>query len=238
MRTVTIPSVDVAEEICRIEHSPGSHVRFLVGKGQEIAGKFVFDMPQQFHVFDIRDGLYAEFIAAHPNFTSDDLWAYVDLFRSGSAFQRPSANYDWNGESWTPNIIRAVATAKANIAAKLEQLKSAPILYGGRMIDVDMESRENIQGKLNSILCAEALNGTVTECIWRDTANNTITFESLEAYKSWLQGLVLAVAERTTALYQASWAHKAAIDNLAAGEDPASVVAAIEGYDVGTNWPA
>jgi hypothetical protein len=107
MRTQTIPEQVVNEDIISFEHIVNSYVRFLVGKGEIVDGKFQPFPSQTYDSFVICDtpGLtaadgtviredrfdYTELMSANPSwaphkpagvFRQDDLWHFVDLIRS------------------------------------------------------------------------------------------------------------------------------------------------------------
>ncbi len=99
-RTVTIPATEVTEELNGISHYPGELIHFQVGRGRVINGQFAFDVPQQFEQLRITEGLYQDFIAAHPTgFVPDDLWDYVDILRSGADSTRPSPYHTWDRDA-------------------------------------------------------------------------------------------------------------------------------------------
>lgn len=101
MRTLTIPSQTVTEAIQTVEHYIGAFVRILVGVGSEVDGQFVFVIPQQYdtviieNITEIANSMtgeiirpaitdYSDLMAQYPdgNFSTNDLWPYIDLIRS------------------------------------------------------------------------------------------------------------------------------------------------------------
>ena len=101
MRTVTIPSQTVVEAIQTVEHFINAYVRILVGIGSEVDGQFVFVIPQQYdtviieNISEIVNSItgevvrpaitdYADLIAQYPdgNFSTNDLWPYIDRVRA------------------------------------------------------------------------------------------------------------------------------------------------------------
>jgi len=91
MRTITIPTASVTEDINSIEENPGIFVRFLVGKKLE-NGNWVLN--QHFETFVIMgqdyidlNGPPLDWCPDKPTGTyrNDDLWHYVDLQRNTNA---------------------------------------------------------------------------------------------------------------------------------------------------------
>jgi len=87
MRTITIPTSSVTEDINSIEENPGTFVRFLVGKKQE-NGNWVLN--QQFETFVVMGQDYIDLngppLSWCPDkptgtYRNEDLWHYVDLQR-------------------------------------------------------------------------------------------------------------------------------------------------------------
>ena len=87
MRTVTIPSATVIEDINSLEENPGNFVRFLVGKRLE-NGNWVLN--QQFETFVVSGQDYIDLngppLSWCPDkptgtYRNEDLWHYVDLQR-------------------------------------------------------------------------------------------------------------------------------------------------------------
>jgi hypothetical protein len=87
MRTVVIPEQTVLEDIGVIDESPGSQVRFTVGK-KEANGNWI--VPQEFQIFVVAGEQYVE-LNGPPldwcpdkpvgTYRNEDLWHYVDMAR-------------------------------------------------------------------------------------------------------------------------------------------------------------
>jgi hypothetical protein len=87
MRTVVIPEQTVLEDIGVIDESPGSQVRFTVGK-KEANGNWI--VPQEFQIFVVAGEQYIE-LNGPPldwcpdkpvgTYRNEDLWHYVDMAR-------------------------------------------------------------------------------------------------------------------------------------------------------------
>jgi hypothetical protein len=101
MRTVTIPTQTVIESIQSYNYQVGSYVYVVIGVGKMVDGAFVFDVPQQFDSVYIIDSPavvdpvtqqqmkaattdFTELMAQYPegNFSTDDLWPYIDQVRA------------------------------------------------------------------------------------------------------------------------------------------------------------
>ena len=112
-----------------------------------------------------------------------------------------------------------------------DSLESSPITYDAKLLDADAEAIKNINGKLQELQAKETLNLPIdaNSLFWRDADNVIHTWTDATAYKAWLQGLVIAIAERTSSLYQIAWQKKAEIDALTTIEE-------LLAYDVEAGW--
>lgn len=101
MRTVTLPSQTITENIQSIEYQINAYVQVVVGVGSEENGRFKYVVPQQFDVIRIMDSPevldpqtqevvrpaitdFSDLMTEYPNgsFTADDLWPYIDKVRA------------------------------------------------------------------------------------------------------------------------------------------------------------
>lgn len=122
------------------------------------------------------------------------------------------------------NVLREIDKYRINLSIQ-------PIAYTNKAIDTDSTAQDNIKGKLQEIFAREAI-GTplpVESCFWKDADNIVHTFPDQATYKTWLQGLVIEISSRNTALYASAWTKKAEVDALTDVND-------ILNYDVGTGW--
>ena len=144
---------------------------------------------------------------------------------------RPSDNYEWDSatNSWIGNLEKAKQMKKLQIEAKREELIYSNILYEGHIFQADEYSVKNIQKKLDEISAAEALNVSVSPMLWRDFENNNYYWTDLAIYKTWLNGFIVTIADRTTSLIIASFTHKDAVELL-------ETVEAVEAYNHTINW--
>lgn len=203
-RQVTIPETIVIEEIGNAAHYTNDSVHFTVGKGTIKDGKFEFTVPQNFDQFVLRDTLYNDLISTYgQGFSNEDLWNYVDIIRSGATDTRPSPNWDWDQANtmWVQNKPRARASKKAEIEKNMFAATLSPISYDNKLLDADALAVSRIHGKLAELSAAEALGATPSPMMWRDANNINHTWPTLADYKVWLQGLVLAISARATAVF-------------------------------------
>ena len=101
MRTLTIPTQTVVENIQSYTYNAGSSVGVMVGVGMEKENGFYFVVPQQFDFILIIDKAavldpqtnevlapaitdFSDLMAEYPDgaFSANDLWPYIDLIRS------------------------------------------------------------------------------------------------------------------------------------------------------------
>jgi hypothetical protein len=145
--------------------------------------------------------------------------------------ERPDDDSDWDEatKKWKFNKQEARQKLKKKVERERELRDGMDISYDGKNIQADAEARANIHGKLAEIVAAQAFGQTISPLIWRDSDNIDHAWTDMLIYKAWLQGLVMAIAARSTALYQASWVHKAAIAAL-------DTVSEIKNYDITIGW--
>lgn len=144
---------------------------------------------------------------------------------------QPSQNYTWDNSTkeWIPDIVKAKQLKRSAVDARLEELVYSNITYDGHIFQVDEYSVKNIQKKLDELRSAEALNITPSPLLWRDLDNNNYYWTDLGEFKLWLNGFVVTIAARTTALIIASFTHKDTITAL-------TTIAEVESYDTTINW--
>jgi hypothetical protein len=134
--------------------------------------------------------------------------------------------FDWSTKTWGADL-EAIRTAKRGaIEAQRELQIYAPlIVYDSINLDADARSQRNITEKLNDIALREQESDPMPAemLMWRDADNVDHTFETQAAYRSWLNGLAIALGLRGTQAYAWSWAKKAALDAL--GNDVEALLA-------------
>lgn len=138
---------------------------------------------------------------------------------------------DWDeiNKIWKFNKQAAKQKLKNKVEDERIKRDKKDIVYDSKNIQADDEARANIHGKLAEIVAAQALGITTSPLIWRDSDNITHTWTDMIEYKLWLQGLVMIIAARGTALYQSMWTHKANISALNTKEE-------IKNYDTTIGW--
>lgn len=86
-RTRVKPLIQVEEEIQSYTHYLNDCVHVIVGTGVEVNGTFIFDIPQQYHSYEIRGREYKALISHKPSwapnkpkdtFRKEDLWTVID----------------------------------------------------------------------------------------------------------------------------------------------------------------
>lgn len=129
----------------------------------------------------------------------------------------------WETLTWQGDVASAIAARKVEIERERERRNTLPIEYAGAAFDADALSQRNVSAWQTQIA-----NGLAVPpgFVWRDADNIDHAADA-----AWINGLGAAMTERGTALYVASWAHKAAIAALPS-------VAAVIAYDVDSGWPA
>jgi hypothetical protein len=134
--------------------------------------------------------------------------------------------FDWPTKAWVADLAAIRAAQRKAIEAQREALIYAPaIVYDGANLDADATSQRNITEKLNDIARREQESDPMPApmLMWRDADNVDHTFADQAAYRSWLNGLAIALGLRGTQAYAWSWAKKAALEAL--GDDVAALLA-------------
>lgn len=138
----------------------------------------------------------------------------------------PFHGFDWTSKAWVADLA-AIRTAKRSaIEAQREARIYAPVIvYDGANLDADATSQRNITEKLNDIARREQQSDPMPAqmLMWRDADNVDHTFADQAAYRSWLNGLAIALGLRGTQAYAWSWAKKAALEAL--GDDVEGLLA-------------
>lgn len=101
MRTITVPEQTITEQIQSVQYQINAYVDILIGVGSIVDGEFSFSIPQQFDVIRIIDSSevidpvteqvmkpaitdFTDLINQYPdgNFSTNDLWPYIDKIRA------------------------------------------------------------------------------------------------------------------------------------------------------------
>jgi hypothetical protein len=145
--------------------------------------------------------------------------------------EKPSGDHEWNEttKQWDFDKTKIKLRLYRHVDRERIKRDNLDIIYDGKNLQADDEARANIHGKIAEIVAAESISTTISPLIWRCSDNIIHTWTDMLIYKAWLQGLVMAIAARSTSLYQASWTHKAAIAAL-------DTVQEIKDYDINTGW--
>lgn len=108
-----------------------------------------------------------------------------------------------------------------------------PLIYDGKVLDADEAARDNLKAKLEEVRERIRLNMPMAPelLVWRDNANQTHSWPTIEAYHDWLAGYAVEMSDRGTRCYACAWYHKDAIGQL-------STVEAVMDYNITHGWPA
>lgn len=159
---------------------------------------------------------------------------YVDLTNTPTLTttpEKPSDFHIWDSEThtWIGDTESLKQDKMLKVKEMMLSLKFAPISYDNKLLDADEAAILNINGKIQEISASEELNLPVSNLVWRDHNNAIHSWESVAAYKAWLQGLIVAISQRGTLLYGISWVKQAEISNLSSMED-------LQNYDIDLGW--
>ena len=151
----------------------------------------------------------------------------------------PHHDWDWPTKSWLPNLDAAKAAKKTEIETERMQRINAPLTYDGKVLDADMAARDNLKAKLEEARERIRLNMPMAPelLVWRDNANVTHSWPTIEAYHDWLAGYAVAMSDRGTRCYACAWHHK---DVLKEANDPNEqpwTVESILAYYLSQGWP-
>lgn len=144
----------------------------------------------------------------------------TSLFLEGAIVplpSKPSPEYlfDYESKQWfdPETLDTLMALRMGEVDAERMRRYVEPIQYLGRSLDADLTAQKNISDKLSEIKARENLGLVMPPelMLWRDADNLTEVFASMEAMKEWLQGLVVAIAQRGTEDYVWAWQTKSAI---------------------------
>lgn len=171
----------------------------------------------------VQDGIVREYVGAESDGYLLDSLYWVGGWKVRPT--KPSPHHDWDAEleQWVGNLDHALAARKHEINAERERRNFLPIAYAGSLFDANATALRNIAGWQTQLAAGAVLPEGF---VWRDADN-----VDHPADAAFLNGLGAAITLRGTALYQAAWAHKAALSAL-------TDIDAILAYDLAANWPA
>lgn len=132
--------------------------------------------------------------------------------------------FDFETKQWAaPATLLSDLKAETykKIEARREALSVMPIELDGVLFDGDLKAQSNVSAWLNVINSGASVPAGF---VWRDYTNNDHPADA-----QFVRELATALAMRGTALYAASWAHKAAVGALQS-------VADVLAYNVQANW--
>ena len=170
----------------------------------------------------------AGFIVVAPDVTAQTHWikdGVATEYATKNYLNMPSYPCTWSPESeqWVDarDLKELIAVKLREVEDERDKRISAPIEYLGRTLDADARAQGNITDKINEINAREQIESPmpVATMIWRDAENTNVTFESQDAMKAWLQGLVIAITQRGTEAYAWSWEVKNQLRSLDSKEE-------------------
>ena len=156
----------------------------------------------------------AGFIVVAPDVTAQTHWikdGVVTEYATKNYLNMPSYPCTWSPESeqWVDarDLEELIAMKLREVEDERDRRISSPIEYLGHLVDADARAQANITNKISEITAREAIGSVMPAemLVWRDAENKTITFESQEQMRDWLQGLVIAITQRGTESYAWSW---------------------------------
>lgn len=133
-------------------------------------------------------------------------------------------HFDFETKSWIEpaGLLQDLKRQKIDaIDKRRESLSIAPIEFRGAMFDADKTAQANISAWLNVINSGASVPEGF---VWRDATN-----VDHPADAQFVRELATAMTLRGTAMYAASWAHKAAVGALNSVQD-------VLAYNVQANW--
>ena len=170
----------------------------------------------------------AGFIVVAPDVTAQTHWikdGVATEYATKNYLNMPSYPCTWSPESeqWVDarDLKELIAMKLREVEDERDRRISSPIEYLGRTVDADARAQGNITDKINEINAREQIGSPmpVATMIWRDAENTNVTFESQDAMKAWLQGLVIAITQRGTEAYAWSWEVKSQLRSLDSKEE-------------------
>lgn len=170
----------------------------------------------------------AGFIVVAPDVTAQTHWikdGVATEYATKNYLNMPSYPCTWSPESeqWVDarDLKELIAMKLREVEDERDRRISSPIEYLGRTVDADARAQGNITDKINEINAREQIASPmpVATMIWRDAENTNVTFESQDAMKAWLQGLVIAITQRGTEAYAWSWEVKNQLRSLDSKEE-------------------
>jgi hypothetical protein len=137
---------------------------------------------------------------------------------------RPSVHHthntttnEWNVSA--ESLLFAKNIKKLDIKKLATDIHFNNIVYDNKLLDSDKVSQENISGKIEQLKSEIEFGVIPDNLFWKDANNILHTWETHQEYLRWLQGLLIAISNRRTLLYQLSWQASSDIDSMESIED-------------------
>lgn len=136
----------------------------------------------------------------------------------------PMSKLDTATLAWVPDTEHLLSGKLVEVDNERARRTSLPIVYASSEFDADTQAQRNVQAWQTQLAAGVLLPEGFA---WRDLFN-----VNHPADAAFVNGLGEAMALRGTALYQAAWAHKAALAALADAGDTQGLV----DYSVEAGW--
>lgn len=133
--------------------------------------------------------------------------------------ERPPYAYDFRRDLGQWQDSRGLEELRALKRVAIERARDAKlamptIVYDGKNLDADAGAKANLQDKITAVASRISTNRAtpVQMLVWRDRDNKVWTFNTLQEYRNWLDGYVIALEERGMQAWAWSWQMKDALN--------------------------
>jgi hypothetical protein len=119
--------------------------------------------------------------------------------------------FDPQSKSWVlPEYADSEIKQREQETVKLtaNNTSNGPILFEGKLIDADVNARENIRNTIDRLTYEQEQGLFSGNLFWIDAENNTLDWSDASAYLAWLKRLHIAIANRKTGLVLTAKAEK------------------------------
>jgi hypothetical protein len=162
-----------------------------------------------------------ESLLVDPTYPRD--WKVVDgVFVNSPIPPQPSEHENfWNEDTQQWEDPRDIEDLRAAKAAEIDaerdrRLTVDEMEYDGMLLDANAGAKQNLQDKITAVT-SRIEKGTPTPpqmLVWRDRTGVVHSWPTLQAYKDWLNGYVIALENRGMQAWGWSWAKKDALAAL------------------------
>ena len=149
-----------------------------------------------------------------------------ELPADSTELPRPSPYHDWDGASWSLNIIRAQAAVWEKVKSERDRRSEAGCQVAGNWFHNDLKSRTQWERMANRATTLEDADPYLVD--GEQVAWKTMSSAFVPLTAGLIRQVVDAVEAQEVAIFKAAETHRAAME---ASNDPAS-------YDFSAGWPA